>query len=41
VAEEAAKKKAAEMATQGKVIQSEGDTAGEDVLGTQDEDLIF
>lgn len=40
-AEEEAKKKAAEIQHSGKEIQSEGDVASEDVLGTQDEDVIF
>ena len=42
IAEDEAKKKAAEIQESGKEIQSEGgDVASEDVLGTQDEDLIF
>jgi V-type H+-transporting ATPase subunit D len=41
IAEEEAKKKAAEIQVSGKEIQTEGDVASEDVLGTQDEDLIF
>ena len=41
IAEEAAKQKAAELNAKGKVVQSEADTAGEDILGAQDEDLIF
>ena len=41
IAEEAAKQKAAELSAEGKVVQSEADTAGEDILGTQDEDVIF
>ena len=42
-AEEEARKKAAEIQESGQPIQSEGDIAAgsEDVLGTQDEDLIF
>ena len=41
VAEEEAKKKAAELQKSGQTVQSENVVAGEDVLGTQDEDLIF
>ena len=43
IAEEEAKKKAAEIQLSGKPIQSDGDgdAPAEDVLGTQDEDLIF
>jgi len=42
-AEEEARKKAAEIQGSGQPIQSEGDVAAGsgDVLGTQDEDLIF
>jgi|SRR5579862_2458602 V-type H+-transporting ATPase subunit D len=40
-AEEEAKQKAAEINKEGKPIVSEADTTGEDILGTQDEDLIF
>jgi len=41
VAEEEAKKKSAELLESSGIVQSEDDVAGEDVLGTQDEDLIF
>ena len=41
IAEEDSKKKAAEMAVVQKSQQTEEDTAAEDVLGTQDEDVIF
>jgi hypothetical protein len=41
IAEEDSKKKAAEMALVQKPQQTEEDTAAEDVLGTQDEDVIF
>ena len=43
IAEEEAKKKAAEIQLSGKPIRSDGDVdaPAEDVLGTQDEDLIF
>jgi V-type H+-transporting ATPase subunit D len=42
VAEEEAKKKAAQLEeTGGKLAQGGRDTTAEDVLGTQDEDLIF
>jgi V-type H+-transporting ATPase subunit D len=41
IAEEDSKKKAAEMAVVQKSQQTEEDTAAEDVLGTQDEDIIF
>lgn len=41
IAEEEAKKKAAELQDSGKPVESEGDVASEDVLGTQDEDIIF
>ena len=41
IAEEEAKKKAAELQESGKPVQSEDDVAGQDVLGTEDEDVIF
>lgn len=41
IAEEEAKKKAAQLQESGKPVQSESDVAGEDVLGTEDEDIIF
>jgi V-type H+-transporting ATPase subunit D len=41
VAEEDAKKKAAVIAEIQKPLESAGDTPAEDILGTQDEDLIF
>jgi V-type H+-transporting ATPase subunit D len=42
VAEEEAKKKAVELEARGDPVQTDGDVAAaEDVLGTQDEDLIF
>jgi len=41
IAEEEAKKKAAELQVSGQEVQSEGIVGSEDVLGTQDEDLIF
>jgi V-type H+-transporting ATPase subunit D len=44
VADEEAKKKAAQMEEIGepvRVVRGEGDASVEDILGTQDEDLIF
>ena len=41
IAEEEVKKKAAELQESGKPIEPEAWVAGEDVLGGEDEDIIF
>ena len=41
IAEAEAKKKAAELQRSGEPVQSEGDRGEEDILATQDEDVIF
>lgn len=41
IAEEEAKKKASELQESVKPVESGGDVAGEDVLGGEDEDVIF
>jgi V-type H+-transporting ATPase subunit D len=41
IAEEEAKKKTIELEGQGQLVQTDAEGGGEDVLGTQDEDIIF